>query len=137
MEQTYAVVVVRPTWRRSHREVQGRNYDTRTLNPLMKNPVDNTSQITRCTVCESIYHWMGDCSHSSGRQPPITFIGFTNSSIQECYNSKLAGETLSGGLLDCACTKTVRGKEWFNDFESTLSDEDGLVRVSSSKVWRQ
>ena len=83
-----------------------------------QNPVDHRGQISRCTVCDSTYHWMRDCPN----RPAFTM--FTSSEIQECYISKLVGESFAGGLLDCGCTKTVCGAEWYKDYVRNLSDSD-------------
>ena len=40
------------------------------------------------------------------------------------YVSKLVGETFSGGILDCGCTKSVCGVDWYNEYVKTLSDDD-------------
>ena len=44
-----------------------------------KNPVDNRGQVSRCTICESTYHWMKDCPHRT------SFTMFTTLEIHECY----------------------------------------------------
>ena len=73
---------------------------------------------SRCTVCDSTYHWMKDCPHNT------TFTMYIKSKIQEFYVSKLVGESFAGVLLDCGCTKTVCGSAWYKDYISNLSEED-------------
>ena len=49
--------------------------------------------------------------------------------------SKLVGESLSSGLLDCGCTKTVCGKEWYNEFVSSLPEDDrNSIQSEESRV---
>ena len=93
--------------------------DNRQKFPVQRrNPIDNRGQVSRCSVCGSQYHWMKDCPNK------VSFTMFTQSTIQECYVSKLVGETFSGGVLDCGCTKSVCGADWYNEYVKTLSDED-------------
>ena len=83
-----------------------------------KNPVDSFGQVSRCSVCESVYHWMRDCPHREHRTPEFTM--FTKEAIQEVYLSKLVGETFSNALLDSGCTKTVCGEVWLNEYLKTI-----------------
>ena len=72
---------------------------------------------------------MKDCPHRT------SFTMFTSSEIQECYISKLVGESFAGGLLDCGCTKTVCGTEWYKDYINSLSEQDkNLVSTQPSKM---
>ena len=52
------------------------------------------------------------------------FTAYADSSIQECYVSALVGETLSSGILDCGCTRTVCGSSWQAEFVANLSRND-------------
>ena len=49
--------------------------------------------------------------------------------------SKLVGETFSSGILDCGCTISVCGVEWYEEFVSNLSAEDRKsVHETNSQV---
>ena len=97
---------------------QNSRFDNFRRNSQKQNPIDNRGQVSRCTVCDSTRHWMKECPHRT------SFTMFTSSDIQECYISKLVGESFAGGLLDCGCTKTVCGSDWYRDFVSNLSEDD-------------
>ena len=105
------------------------------MQPQRTNPVNHLGQISKCSICGSIHHWMKNCPNrnSSPQQPMFTL--FTTSAIQECYVSKLVGESFSGGVLDCGCTKSVCGVAWYEEYLKTLSGNDRkLVVTKASKV---
>ena len=80
-----------------------------------------------CIICKSIYHWSNQCPHRNSALSDgntTSFTCFAESAIQKCYVSKLVCESLSSGLLDCGCTKTVCGKEWYDEFVNSLSEDD-------------
>ena len=112
---------------------QDRRYTGNTDTRRKTNPVDNYGQPSKCGNCGNIYHWRRECPEKRARTP--FFTGFVNSSIQECYVSKLVGETLSSGILDCGCTKTVCGKDWYEDFVQNMTTEDKkCVQEARSEV---
>jgi len=47
-------------------------------------------------------------------------------------------ESLSSGLLDCGCTKTVCGKEWYDEFVNSLSEDDkrAIITEESSVPYK-
>ena len=100
------------------------------------NPIDyKTGQPSRCSICGSPYHWVRNCPEKAPRPKTPYFTAFARSSLQEVYASVLAGETFSGGILDCGCTKTVCGSEWYKDFVYNLSGDDKkLVTESGSNI---
>ena len=105
-------------------------------NRFQKNPINAQGEQTSCNICKSIFHYSYDCPHrNSSDGNSTTFTMFAESSIQICYMSKLVGESLSSGLLDCGCTKTVCGKEWYDEFVSSLSEDDrSLIKSEESRV---
>ena len=107
---------------------QNNRFDNFRRNSQKQNPIDNRGQVSRCTICDSTRHWMMECPHRT------SFTMFTSSDIQECYISKLVGESFAGGLLDCGCTKTVCGADWYKDFVSNLSENDKEVKTKTSHM---
>ena len=106
----------------------GANQDARSR----RNPVDMNGQVSKCLSCGSMYHWRMNCPNMQQEKPSFTM--YTNS-IHECYMSKLVGETFLSGVLDCGCTKTVCGVEWYKEFLSNLNEDDkGCVQETSSQI---
>ena len=104
-------------------QVQGQNQ--------MQNPRDKNGNVMRCFICESYYHMAKDCPHKKPCfytkyvqgdieiEPEVKFnkIGqnvkqHSVASVQVAYMS----ESLGCAILDTACTKTVCGEAWLNDF---------------------
>ena len=103
------------------------NWNQNPNSRLQKNPTNAQGEVTSCNICKSIYHWSNECPHrnsAQGNGNTTSFTCFAESAIQKCYVSKLVCESLSSGLLDCGCTKTVCGKEWYDEFVSSLSEDD-------------
>ena len=86
------------------------------------NPVDKNSEISKCNVCGSIYHWTKQCpdSYENKTKPKdesqITLLG-------ECMDT-LIRETLSMVVIDSGCTKTVCSQVWLDCYLQSLRNED-------------
>ena len=105
--------------------------------PSTTNPKDKKGNHTICRRCRSIYHWIVDCPHNSTEDNSKDSY-FTRSPEEEIYIALLqscapksqdeitglVAETLSKGVIDSGCTKTVAGERWFNDYLQTLSNEE-------------
>ena len=78
----------------------------------------------RCHECDSAMHFVNNCQNrrveNSKMAVHVTLIAGSASKEQ----SDLLLESLGRGILDTACTKTVAGQSWINEFLSVLSDED-------------
>ena len=85
-----------------------------------KNPLDSTGRVTTCAICGSRNHWQRDCpdnddtDKSDSRPKDPTFLTFA------CFSQSLIESTYKRGILDSACTKTVAGTDWMNDFVAAL-----------------
>ena len=86
------------------------------------NLLDKNSEILKCNVCGSIYHWRKQCpdSYENKTKPKdesqIALFG-------ECMDT-LIGETLSMAVIDSGCAKTVCGQVWLDCYSQFLSNED-------------
>ena len=125
-----------PTWRQQgssgsyNRGYQAQAQDTRPK----QNPLDVHGQQTRCLTCGSTTHWRANCPKQQSTSRPF-FTMYADSSIQECYMSKLVGETFASGILDSGCTKTVCGTAWYREFLENLNQADkARVKETSSSV---
>ena len=117
------------------------NWNQTPNNRLQKNPTNAQGEVTSCNICKSIYHWSNECPHRNSAQGggnTTSFTCFAESAIQKCYVSKLVCESLSSGLLDCGCTKTVCGKEWYDEFVNSLSEDDkrAIITEESSVPYK-
>ena len=83
-----------------------------------KNPVDRYGRITRCSVCQSIYHWVRDCPDKEE-----DYIGLFTNEEQRLHMPQLLQETINCAILDCGCVKTVCGQLWLDMYTDTLTDE--------------
>ena len=86
------------------------------------NPSNHHGRVSRCTICQSVYHWFKDCPHNvQGSNSKVTL--FTHE-VQKCYVQNFLGETLNLAVLDSGCTKTVHGQECLKYYSESLCDDD-------------
>ena len=78
----------------------------------------------RCHECKSTQHFVQQCPYKKVEDVKmtvhITLIAGSASKEQEV----LLAESLARGILDSACTKTVAGKTWTEEFLSMLSEDE-------------
>ena len=84
----------------------------------------------RCHECESTKHFVSDCPHRSYQNAKM-LVNLTLVT-GDFTNNVMMVETLAKAILDTACTKTVAGQTWMNEYLSLLptSKQD---QVKSSK----
>ena len=91
----------------------------RSKNKLGTNPVDSDGNIMRCHECDSTKHFASNCPHTG--------------KVDSGTGSMLV-ESLGKGILDSACTKTVSGEEWLNEYIENLNEKDRKEVVCSETV---
>ena len=98
------------------------------------NPVNKSGHISRCVICDSKMHWASQCPHAQNN----TAVHITEEIDNElCEQVELVliteeldkhkifvAEASKSAVLDTACTKTVAGVTWFNNFVETLTHKD-------------
>lgn len=106
-----------------------------------RNPRDAYGQVLRCHECESTKHFVTECPHrhNETQQPqqhrqentmeeleeaPMTVHITLFSGMADARRNALLIETFGKAILDSACTKTVAGSEWIQEFLATLSKEE-------------
>lgn len=125
-----------------------------------RNPNDYNGEVTRCLICQSIYHWARNCPHAYENNENKTesvnlglnsesdwcesahvnlFVGYTdrpNESEKGAVGiNNLVNEALGCALLDSGCSTSVCGTRWLKDFCSRLSDtERGKIVKNESKA---
>ena len=102
------------------------------------NPVDRNGRVTKCAICESIFHWQQDCpeKHNQGSETYIVheIVMHHNEQSNPEQLKCLVAETWNCGLLDCGASKTVCGEKWLSEYVGSLSSEEqSKVRYFNSK----
>ena len=97
------------------------------------NTVNSNRNISKCSMCQSTYHWHKECSHkiddADGNQVKLSL--FTKE-VYNCYINKFVGEPFNHAVLDSECTKTVCEESWLNSYIDALST-DYKQKVVESK----
>ena len=101
-----------------------------------KNPVDRYGRVTKCSICESIFHWVRDCPER-GTEKEDQISLFSNE-IQKTYLPQFLQETINCAILDCGCVKSVCGKTWFNIYTDSLTkaERESISETSGSARFR-
>ena len=102
------------------------------------NPRNKAGLITRCIVCDSKMHYANNCPHNRKRyginvvEENEDVASDTEESEQvnaillakDQENILYVAEASGCAILDTACTKTVCGKSWLDDYISKLDEEN-------------
>lgn len=97
------------------------------------NPLDRYGRRSKCAVCQSTFHWAKDCPHR-GEQVKLT-EDCKADDIEECnitlYTKDspteaeiFMTECFGSAIIDTACTRTVCGQEWINNYIAELSQNE-------------
>lgn len=92
----------------------------------------------KCHICESTMHLIEDCPHK-WEHAKITYHLTENEEEAYIMNTGRATKDLFGmAILDSACSATVCGKIWFQDFMDCLEEEDQnrVVKCSEEKIFK-
>ena len=88
----------------------------------------------RCHECKSTQHFVQQCPYKKVEDAKmtvhLTLIAGSASKDQEV----LLVESLARGILDSACTKTVAGRTWTEEFLSLLSEDERTMALKSKKT---
>ena len=91
------------------------------------NPLDKHGRRSKCAVCQSTYHWAKDCPHK-GENVKMTE---DKTDVEECNITLYAKESptdaeifmtecFGSAIIDTACTRTVCGQEWLDNYNTVL-----------------
>ena len=99
-----------------------------------RNPIGQDGNIMRCHECNSTQHFVDNCPNrrveEANMTVHITLIAGSASEEQEV----MLVESLARGILDSACTKTVAGKTWMDEFLSQLDEKERKIALNSKKA---
>ena len=104
-----------------------------------KNPISG-GKVLRCYECDSTKHLANKCPHrkeSVYEQQVNVHITLLSSEPQN-HRKGLLYESFGKAVLDSACSKTVTGELWFDEYVKILSDDDNskIVEKGSSSMFR-
>ena len=114
------------------------------LGKRKKNPLGLDGKVSKCAICESIYHWARDCpdayenkgneNFENYKDEPVNlFVGYVNDNDSVDRLQKLVNEASGYAVVDTSCSNTVCGSKWLEDFLRNLSDyERSLVCEESA-----
>ena len=97
------------------------------------NPTNKQGQISRCAICDSKMHWAKQCPHQS-KNNLTNLVDVSDSkddfeniqiilmTLKTNNNEIFVNEMLCSGVIDTVCSKTVAGKEWFDNYTKMLDD---------------
>lgn len=102
------------------------------------NPTGSDGKLLTCKSCGSYRHMITDCPHSwenmakvntFNTEHAVLFTGFQREDM-----SRLCVDAQNCAVLDSACSSTVCGQTWFNNYIESLSGEDRKkIKGSDSK----
>ena len=121
---------------------RGNRNDSRPMNKI--GPDGN---VMRCVACDSIRHLLAECPHSYENQDKAFMSEqIENNDEEAClftgqnpsHMVVLSTEAQNCAVLDSACSSTVCGKEWLNNYLNSLNSEEvkNVKRSPSEKVFR-
>ena len=96
------------------------------------NPIGADGNIMRCHICESTKHFSSCCPHRRSEEAHVTVNITLLAGMGENEQCCLMAECAGYGVLDSACTKTVAGNVWVEEYLSKLTKEE-LDKVKSSE----
>ena len=69
-------------------------------------------RLTKCIVCESIFHHAKDCPDNKKLTFQEHSVQYFTKKIEQCFLRQVVSETLNCALIDTGCSATVCGKNW-------------------------
>ncbi|KAL5011741.1 hypothetical protein ScPMuIL_010292 [Solemya velum] len=88
------------------------------------NPLNRFGKRSRCMICQSVFHWAKDCpdkAHDTKYTQDVTeevddcnLTLFTKS--EQTAAEIFVMESFGTAVIDTACTRTVCGERWFDNF---------------------
>lgn len=105
------------------------------------NPTGPDGNTLLCNACGSFRHLIADCPDSWENNKPTSRVSVVEDHPYEHAVlftgnkddvTMLGIEASNSAVLDSACSRTVCGQNWLNDYLSTLSDTD-LAKVKRSE----
>ena len=122
------------------------NYST-SKQPKGTNPLDKFGRRTKCIICESVFHWAKDCQHNRSANVQMS-KDFQVNEDDECNltlftnaksdNEIFMTESFGCAVIDTACTRTVCGKKWLENYMNNLDSKESknITTTSSNRGFK-
>ena len=117
----------RGSFRGSNRGARGSGRSDGSWKKFASNPKDADGNIMLCFECESTKHLVNECPHRKGEkveEANLTVHLTLISATERSGRSQNMMDTLGRAILDTACTKTVAGKQWMNEYVKMLGEKE-------------
>ena len=108
------------------------------------NPPNRYGKITRCSICQSVLHWWRECPHKneSIRLTETDKSDPKETDVEECNitlftydehssNEIFLVESMNMAVIDTACTRTVCGQKWLDEYKKNINKEDIVIQRSN------
>ena len=69
-----------------------------------ENPLNSYGKISKCAVCQSIYHYARDFPYSDSNKSQENKVTLSSQEAQKCFLQNVLRETLNLAVLDKRCT---------------------------------
>ena len=90
--------------------------------------MDYKQNVSRCRVCQSIFHWEKDCPDKNASEVTLyQSILHTEETLQ-----KFTGEAFCEAILDSGARKTVCRKTWLRCYEETQIKKQEFIHSEQS-----
>lgn len=118
------------------------------------NPRDKFGRPSKCKICFSVFHWWKDCPNKSESVNMAEDRGYDRdmTNVEECnitlftsanediskqtVESVFAVESKNAAVIDTACTRTVCGEKWLDNYLESIKDTSTVQSVYSKKPFR-
>jgi len=124
----------RPRQQRTHPQNQP-NSATDSTRPTRKiNAKNFEGKLLTCASCGSYRHLLPDCPDSwenlakSNKNNSSEFCFYTGAETSTPDNALLRSEAALCAVLDCACSSTVCGTSWFQNYIQMLNDDEKKIK---------
>lgn len=108
------------------------------------NPTNRYGKVTKCSICQSVLHWWRECPHKSEavRLTETDELEHKETEMEECNITLLSHdeyspskiflvESLNMAVIDTACTRTVCGQRWLDEYKKNINQEDIIIKRSN------
>ena len=94
------------------------------------NPLGKFGKRSRCAICQLTFQWVKECPHKKSEHVKLT----EEEHVEECNITLFAkasmsdseiflAESLGSAIIDTACTRTVCGEKWLENYVKALSSD--------------
>ena len=142
------------TYNSPYKQTYKQSYSSRNTEPPGTNPINKFGKRSKCVVCKSVFHWVKECPHkpvesvqqTSEVEPTGSATGVSVETVNITLFTKesqldheiFVVESLGAAIIDTACTKTVCGEKWLNNYVEKMdkSLEGNYTTSKSNRKFR-